>query len=1064
MVDSFMSNRGENISPHPRTIGWIGTTALAMGGSNQSLFLIGVLIFAQGSAAVPLLILGLLLSWAASPGWTELVLMWPNRVGGIAATCAEAFRPYSPVLANLTGVCYWWGWVPTCGLTAILSASAIHEWYLPTVPVPLLATGLVLLFTAINLCGVRWVTRLAIPCATISAVLAFSSGLGPILTGHVNWHQAFDFQLISPFHGFFGGLTSAMAGLYLIGFAAPAFEAATCHVGETINPARNVPRAVFGSALMASVFFVLLPVVWLGTLGPVPLMGNLTQTLGPTFAPLLGNGARAAAIWFMMFNMFHGTLQPLAGASRTLAQLAEDGLLPRVFALRSRTDAPWMATLITAAMAIVFLLAGDPTWVIAAANLTYLISVCMPSVAVWLLRRDAPAMPRPYRAPRGTIMLGLLAAVGWGIATVLGFEQFGLPTVVAGIAMAYSGSLLYALRRWSDLRQGGRGQFFRSLHLKLTGAMLLVLTLDGFGYLQAVSSIGGMQEARIAGLEDIFVAVALLTISVGLVLPGMIAHAVGEIARSAEHLARGTLTDFSHAMQALKEGNLDKAYASVDISPVIVHTRDELGTMAASFNMMQKQVARAAGALAGAREGLRQARDELTASNDELAVLATTDSLTNLPNRLRLLERITEALPMAEQVGSGMALLLLDLDRFKEVNDTFGHQIGDQLLQQVGLRLRQAVSAAATVARLGGDEFAVFLSSTDQASAQQVASALIAALEEPFLVEGYPLQVEASIGIALYPAHGSDSLTLFRHADVAMYVAKKRHEGCALYDTRHDQYNPHRLALLGDLRKAIATHELRLYYQPKADLKTGLVKSVEALVRWQHPTHGFIPPDQFIPLAEQTGLITPLTHWVVETAIQQCRHWLDAGLDLGVAVNLSMWNLRDTSLPQTIAELLALYRVPPRLLCVEITESAVMADTERTLQVLNRLFILGIRIAIDDYGTGYASLSYLKLLQADELKIDRTFVQFLTTDMADQAIVRSTVNMAHSLGMYVVAEGVEDQATWHILETLKCDIAQGYYLSRPLLAKDLEFWLRERKAAAASRLDEREATAALEPL
>jgi len=1048
MVESATGKRSEAAPPHPRTIGWIGTTALAMGGSNQSLFLIGALFLTQGSAAVPLLILGLLLSWAAAPGWTELVLMWPNRVGGIAATCAEAFRPYSPVLANLTGVCYWWGWVPTCGLTAILSATAIKEWYLPTVPLPLLAAGIVLLFTIINLCGVRWVTRFAIPCATISAVLAFCSGLVPILTGHVNWQQAFNFQLVSPFPGFFGGLTSAMAGLYLIGFAAPAFEAATCHVGETINPARNVPRAVFGSALMATVFFVLLPVVWLGALGPIPLMGDLTQTLGPTFAPLLGNGARAAAIWFMMFNMFHGTLQPLAGASRTLAQLAEDGLLPRMFALRSRTDAPWVATLVTAGMAIVFLLTGDPTWVIAAANLTYLIGICLPSVAVWLLRHDAPEMLRPYRAPRGTIVLGLLAAGVWGMATVLGFEQFGLPTVVAGIAMAYSGSALYALRRWSDLRKSGRAQFFRSLHFKLTGAMLLVLTLDGAGYLIAFSSISEQQGARIAGLEDIFVAVALLTITVGLVLPGVIAHAVGEVARAAERLARGTLTDFSHAMQALEAGNLDEAYARVDVSPVMVHTRDEVGTMAASFNTMQEQVARAAGALVGAREGLRQARDDL-------AALAITDALTGLPNRLLLLERMAEALPLAEQRGDGMALLMLDLDRFKEVNDTFGHQIGDQLLQQVGVRLRQAVGTTVTVARLGGDEFAVFLPTADEASARQVASKLCTAIEEAFLVEGDPLQTEVSIGIALYPAHGSDPMTLFRRADVAMYTAKRGRQGCALYDASHDQNSQRRLALLGDLRKAIAAQELRLYYQPKAELHTGQVSSVEALVRWQHPTHGFIPPDQFIPLAEQTGLIVPLTHWVVETAIQQCRRWLDAGLDLRVAVNLSMWNLRDTSLPETIAGLLAQYGVPPHLLCCEITESAVMADAAHTLQVLNRLFALGVRIAIDDYGTGYASLSYLKNLPADELKIDRAFVQHLTADGADQAIVRSTVNMAHSLGMHVVAEGVEDRATWDLLETLRCDIAQGYFLSRPLPAQDLERWLNERKEAAARWLSER---------
>ena len=749
-------------------------------------------------------------------------------------------------------------------------------------------------------------------------------------------------------------------------------------------------------------------VVWLGILGPIPLMGDLTQTLGPTFAPLLGNGARAAAIWFIMFNMFHGTLQPLAGPSRTLAQLAEDGLLPRIFALRSRTDAPWVATLITAGMAIVFLLIGDPTWVIAAANLTYLIGICLPSVAVWLLRRDAPEMVRLYRAPRGMIMLGLVAACVWDISTILGFEQFGLPTVVVGIVMAYSGSAFYALRRWSDLRPVGRKQFFHSLHLKLIGAMLLVLILDGAGYLQAISNLDSKQLALVAGLEDIFVAVALLTISVGLILPGVIAHAVGEVTRAAERIACGMLADFLDAMKALEAGNLEKAYVHIDISPVIVHSQDEIGMMADSFNTMQEQVARAARALDGAREGLRQARDELIASNAELAAQATTDTLTGLPNRTQLLECIARALPLAEQTGSGMALLMLDLDRFKEVNDTFGHQLGDQLLQQVGVRLRQAIAATVTVARLGGDEFAVFHPNADVVSAQQTAAALIAALEEQFLVEGYPLQVEASIGIALYPAHGSDPMTLFRHADVAMYTAKRKHEEFTFYDNSLDQYSAYRLALLGDLRKAIANHELRLYYQPKAELNTGLVKNVEALVRWQHPILGLIPPDQFIPLAEQTGLIEPLTHWVVETAIKQCRHWLDNGLNLNIAVNLSMWNLRDVSLPDTIARLLSQYRVPPHLLCVEITESAIMTDAEHTLQVIHHLFALGIRISIDDYGTGYASLSYLKQLPADELKIDRAFVQHVTTDVANQAIVRSTVNMAHSMGMFVVAEGVED--------------------------------------------------------
>jgi PAS domain S-box-containing protein len=606
--------------PHPRTIGWVGTTALAMGGSNQSLFLIGALIQNQGSAAVPLLILGLLVSWAAAPGWLELVLMWPNRVGGIAATCAEAFRPYSAVLANLAGFCYWWGWVPTCGLTAILSATAICEWYLPGVAIPLLASFLVLVFVGVNLCGVRWVTRLAIPIATVAAGLAFLSAFIPILSGHMHWQQATTFRLTYPFAGRFGQITSAMAGIYLIGFGAPAFEAATCHVGETIDPERNVPRAVLASALLAALYFMVLPVIWLGTLGPTPLIGNLADTLSPTFAPLLGSAARAAAMWFIVFNMFHGTLQPLAGASRTLMQLAEDGLLPRVLARRSRTDVPWVATLLTAYVAILFLLTGDPTWVIAAANLCYLIGIILPNVAVWLLRKDMPDIRRPFRAPRGTITLGLCSAAIWGISTVLGFEQYGLPTVIASMGLAYSGSVLYAWRRLMDRRAAGLPLSIRTLHLKLTGAMLLVLSLDGAGYLLAVNAASKGDTAFTTLLEDIFVAVALLTISVGLILPGMIGHAVNEVAHAANRLATGTLAELSRAMGALSQGNLDAAFVHASLTPIVVHSRDELHDMATSFNLMQEEIATITRALDSAREGLRQTRDELTASNTSLRV------------------------------------------------------------------------------------------------------------------------------------------------------------------------------------------------------------------------------------------------------------------------------------------------------------------------------------------------------------------------------------------------------------------------------------------------------------
>ncbi len=623
-------------------MGWMSTTALAMGGSNQSLFLLSALLIGQGSlrgqgsAAIELLGVGMLLGWMALPGWTELILMYPNRVGGIAATCSEAFRPYAPVLANLTGVSYWWGWVPTCGLTALLSASAIRQWFLPNVPVTLLACGIVAFFTLVNLMGVKWAARLAVPIAATSATLAFASSIIPVATGSVDWHRAATFHLDTPFPGLFGKVTSAMAGLYLVGFAAPAFEAAACHVGETIDPNKNVPRAMFASAGMATLYFVVLPVVWLGAIGPQALAGDLAETLGPTFAPLLGSGAKGAAIAFMVFNMFHGTLAPLTGVARTLSQLSEDGLLPEFFARRTKRDSPWVAVTVTALAAILFLMIGDPIWLLAAANFTYLIGIALPNVAVWLLRKDQPNLPRPYRAPRGTIRLGLVAAATWALSTVLGFQQFGLPTVLLGLLMAYSGAALYAWRKWSDRRKAGLPGMVSSLHLKLTGAMVIVLLLDGSGYLMAVSSVNHAHAALVTCLEDIFVAVAILTISVGLVLPGMIAHSVVEVTDAAQRLAAGTMADFSRAMKALSDGDLDGAYARADVVEVVVHTNDEIGKMAESFNTLQREIARAATGLAGAREGLRSARAELTETNANLEQRVTdrTAELQGLHERL----------------------------------------------------------------------------------------------------------------------------------------------------------------------------------------------------------------------------------------------------------------------------------------------------------------------------------------------------------------------------------------------------------------------------------------------
>jgi diguanylate cyclase len=424
---------------------------------------------------------------------------------------------------------------------------------------------------------------------------------------------------------------------------------------------------------------------------------------------------------------------------------------------------------------------------------------------------------------------------------------------------------------------------------------------------------------------------------------------------------------------------------------------------------------------------------------------ALSDALTGLPNRTLLLDRTAQAIRQADRELVPAALLLLDLDRFKEVNDTLGHHCGDQLLVQVGQRLRAALRSVDTVARLGGDEFAVLLPriSTGE-GVVTVANKLHAALEEPFTLEGLALEVEASIGLALYPEHGNDPDELLQRADIAMYVAKQTHAGFVLFDPKQDQHSPRRLALLGELRRAIEGRQLLLHYQPKIDAHSGQVLGVEALVRWQHPTHGLVPPGEFIPLAERTGLIGPLTHYVMDAALHQCRDWRQAGHELAVAVNVSARRLLDLAFPDEVGGLLARWEVPARLLVVEITESAIMADPAHAMQILGRLNQMGVGLSIDDFGTGYSSMAYLKSLPVHELKVDRSFVSQMTSNSSDAVIVRSTVDLGRNLGLRVVAEGVEDQTTLEALDALGCDAVQGYHVSRPITPDDLIDWLQLR--------------------
>jgi EAL domain-containing protein (putative c-di-GMP-specific phosphodiesterase class I) len=364
--------------------------------------------------------------------------------------------------------------------------------------------------------------------------------------------------------------------------------------------------------------------------------------------------------------------------------------------------------------------------------------------------------------------------------------------------------------------------------------------------------------------------------------------------------------------------------------------------------------------------------------------------------------------------------------------------------------LRDRVREGDTIARLGGDEFCVLLPDAGAEDATRLARVILDAVEQPLMLEGQALEIEASVGVVVSPDHGLDPDTLLRRADVAMYIAKRGNTHVAIYDPAQDQHSPARLQLVGDLRRAIEGDGLILHYQPKASFATGQVLGSEALVRWLHPQHGFMTPDEFIPLAENTGLIRSLSRRVLHDALRQCRQWQDRGVSMPVSVNLSMRDLHDPQLPELVSGLLVQWHVAPSQLKLEITESAVMADAERAIDVLGRLRAMGVQISIDDFGTGYSSLSYLKRLPVDEIKIDRSFVQQMSADRRDLAIVRSTIGLAHDLGLSVVAEGVEDRETWELLADHGCDLVQGYYLSRPIPAEALTEWLQQ-AAMPASR-------------
>ncbi|SDF81056.1 diguanylate cyclase (GGDEF) domain-containing protein [Lentzea fradiae] len=420
------------------------------------------------------------------------------------------------------------------------------------------------------------------------------------------------------------------------------------------------------------------------------------------------------------------------------------------------------------------------------------------------------------------------------------------------------------------------------------------------------------------------------------------------------------------------------------------------------------------------------------------------DALTGLANRTLLVHRAGEAIEHARRTGDPLGLFLIDLNRFKPINDTLGHAFGDRLLQHVANRLTAAVREIDTVARLGGDEFAVLLPSVlSPANALVVADNVHSALRESVDLDGLSVDVGCSIGVAIYPTDSADVHDLLKHADIAMYAAKRARLGTAVFEPG-DDHSAAQLTVISDLRRALDHEELVLHYQPKADARTGAVCGAEVLCRWQHPRLGLLGPDRFIPAAEETGLIEPLTQYVLDHALAQCGAWHADGWEVPVSVNVGAQCLHDPTFPDQVADQLKRHGRQPDALTLEITESAIIADPLRASDVLTRLRELGVRLSIDDFGTGYSSIAYLRTMPVHEMKIDRSFTTNMRTDASSGAITRSLLGLAHNLELEVVAEGVEDEETWDVLAALGCDIVQGYCLSRPLPAGEFAAWLSAR--------------------
>ncbi|HQR03225.1 MAG TPA: EAL domain-containing protein [Rhodocyclaceae bacterium] len=496
-------------------------------------------------------------------------------------------------------------------------------------------------------------------------------------------------------------------------------------------------------------------------------------------------------------------------------------------------------------------------------------------------------------------------------------------------------------------------------------------------------------------------------------LLGIAIAMIGSVA-IARTIAR-PVADLAGAARRIEGGD----YAPIPITP----RKDEIGDLAVALDHMREGIAS------------REAR---------ITELAYRDSLTHLPNRLLFNDRLQQAIAIASRRNQTLAILLLNLDRFRLVNDALGHANGDILLREVASRLQRTIRRKAdTVARLGGDEFAMLLPDESANIASMLAGRLLQDLEQPFAIANQPVDVRASIGVVTYPLHGDTPTLLLRHADIALSMAKRNNTGHAVFDPRFEENNIERLSLMGELRTAVEQDQLVMHYQPKIDITGTGSLHAEALVRWQHPQRGFVPPFEFIPFAEQTGYIKAITLWVLDRCLAQCGQWRQAGRMVSLSVNLSTRDLLNPELATRLKGMLETHRCQAEWFTLEITESAIIDDPHHALANLDQLHQMGFHLSIDDFGTGYSSLSYLKRLPVDELKIDKSFVMGMVHHADDHTIVRSTIDLAHNMGLRVVAEGVETREILDALRSLGCDVAQGYLISKPVSDQDFERWMEE---------------------